>query len=578
MDLYDKISELGKRRSVFFPSFEIYRGLSGFFDYGPVGTLLKHNVENKWRDLFVRHEGMVEIESSIIMPEQVFQASGHLANFTDIMTRCLSCGRAFRTDNLLTESGVQCLDGLSIETLDELVQENRVRCPDCQGELSHSEPFNLMFQVKIGSYLGGVSGYGRPEAAQGQFVDFKRIYVSERERLPLGIAQVGRCVRNEIAPRKGPIRLREFTIIDYEIFLDPEDAVYPRISRVQDDKLGILTIEEQQAGSDRVCYVTVREALDKGMVKNEILCYFMALAVRFLDDLGIPPLKQRLREVLPEERAHYSLQTFDQEVWLERWGWTEVVGHAYRTDYDLRNHMAYSGTDLRVYKAFDKPRKVEKITIKPKMQHLEHEFGKTKALDIATLLSKSDASIIDRELRDKGFYELPGQCPIRLDVACVEFSREEVEEMGRYFVPHVVEPSFGIDRILYALLEYAFVEEKNRIILKIPRDVAAVKASIFPLVNRDNLPETARKIYEVLCDEGFMVEYDASGSIGRRYARADEIGVPICITVDYQTLQDGTVTLRDIYTWKQVRVKAEILPTLLNEYLKKKVDFNQLEA
>ncbi len=576
MDLYDKISDLGKRRGIIFPSFEIYGGVSGFFDYGPVGAPLKHNVEDKWRNVFVHREGMVEIESPTVMPEQVFKASGHLAHFTDIMTRCLRCSRAYRVDNLLTECGVECPDGLNAEELDKLVEENSVICPECGGELTKSEPFNLMFQVKIGSYGSILTGYGRPEAAQGQFINFKRIYASERERFPLGIAQIGRCVRNEIAPRKGPIRLREFTIIDYEVFIDPEDMSYPRIKLVEDYKLRILPVEAQRAKSNETMELTVREVLNRGIVKNEVLCYFMALAVKFLDDLGIPPDKQRLREVLPEERAHYSLQTFDQEVWLERWGWTEIYGHAYRTDYDLRNHMAHSGIDLRVYKTFDKPRPVMKFMVKPRIEQLEFDFGKERASEIADLLTRSDASIIDRELREKGFYELTGQYPRRLNVNHVEILREEVEEAGRYFIPHVVEPSLGIDRTIYAMLEYAYHEQGKRVILKIPRDIAAVKAAVFPLVSKDGLPEAAKKIYEMLLDEDFIVDYDSSGSIGRRYARADEIGIPVCITVDHQTLQDGTVTLRDLYTWRQVRTKVDSLPNLLRDYLRKKLEFDQM--
>ena len=576
MDVYDKISDMGKRRGIIFPSFEIYGGLGGFYDYGPIGTLLKHNIEEKWRNMFVRREGMVELESTIIMPEQVFQASGHLAHFTDLMTRCLSCDRAYRTDQLLSEAGVACSDAMKAEELDTLVSESSIKCPECGGALAKSEPFNLMFQVKIGSYGASLTGYGRPEAAQGQFVDFKRIYTSERERLPLGVAQIGRCVRNEIAPRKGPIRLREFTIVDYEIFVDPENTSYSRIKLVEGYKLRILLAAEQRAGSDKVSEMTVREALDGRVVLNEVLCYFMALAVKFLDDLGVPPEKQRLREVLSEERAHYSLQTFDQEVWLGRWGWTEISGHAYRTDYDLRNHMAHSGVDLRVYKAFETPKKVGKFSVKPEIVELEGDFGKEDAERIAELLAKSDGSIIERELREKGFYEMTGPYPARLTEKHVKITKSESEESGRNFVPHVIEPSFGIDRIIYAMLEYAYTEQKDRVILKIPREVAGKKAAVFPLVNKDGLPEVAKKIHDALIDEGLTVDFDGSRSIGRRYARADEVGVPICITVDYKTLEDGTVTLRDIYTWQQVRTRAIELPSLLRDYLRGKLEFEQL--
>jgi glycyl-tRNA synthetase len=576
MDLYDKISDLGKRRGLFFPAFEIYGGVSGFFDYGPLGSHLKRNIEDAWRHLFVQGEGMVELESTLIMPEQVFQASGHLAHFTDVLTKCADCGRVYRVDHLLLERDIPCPEGLTAKALDKLLRESGGRCPECDGSLSTAEPFNLMFQVDIGSYGGSQRGYGRPEAGQGQFVDFKRIYTSERERLPLGIAQVGRCMRNEIAPRKGPLRLREFTIIDYEVFIDPENLSYTRIHRLKDQPLRLLTAKDQLAERDEVKEVTVEEALAKELVKNEVLCYFMTLAVRFLKDLGVPPEKQRLREQLPEERAHYSEQTFDQEVWLDRWGWTEVSGHAYRTDYDLRNHMAHSGVDLRVYKAFEKPQTLVKVQMKPLMEPLSADFGSAEGERIARLITKADPSIVARELREKGFYEVTGQYPVRVQPRHVEVTREKTEAAGRYFIPHVVEPSFGVDRILYTVLEYAYTERGRRIVLSLPRAIAAVKAAVFPLVRRDGLPEFAKQVHRNLIDEDFIVKYDASGSIGRRYARADEIDVSLCITIDYQSLEDETVTLRDLYTWKQVRAKVSDLPSRLREYFRGKIEFDAL--
>jgi glycyl-tRNA synthetase len=472
--------------------------------------------------------------------------------------------------------GVECREGLSAEELNRLVEEKGIRCPECGGILQGSEPFNLMFQVKIGSYGNSILGYGRPEAAQGQFLDFKRVYTSERERLPLGIAQIGRCVRNEIAPRKGPIRLREFTIIDYEVFVDPENLSYPRISLVKGQKLRILTVEEQCSRGEKAVELTVQEALDLKLVKNEVLCYFMALATQFIQGLGVPYEKQRFREVPPEERAHYSAQTFDQEVWLERWGWTEVAGHAYRTDYDLRNHMAHSNVDLRVRRQLPKPRRVKRFKVTPLVEELTADFGVEDTKTISSLIKRSDPEIVVRELREKGFYEVTGRTPRRIGPRHVEVKEMEVEEKSRSFIPHVVEPSFGVDRIIYAMLEYGYREREGRIVLEIPKDVAGIKAGVFPLVNRDGLPELARHLADTLIDEGLIVTYDESGSIGRRYARADEIGIPICITVDYQTLQDKTVTLRDLYSWAQVRVSIRDLPSLLHDYLKGTLEFNQL--
>jgi glycyl-tRNA synthetase len=302
----------------------------------------------------------------------------------------------------------------------------------------------------------------------------------------------------------------------------------------------------------------------------------MVLASKFLNDLGIPENKQRFREALPEERAHYSQQTFDQEVWLQRWGWTEVSGHAYRTDYDLRNHMTYSGVDLRVYKAFDKPRKVVKNVIKPKMDLIEKDYGVLDAQISANLLSKSDHNIVCRELNEKGFYELMGQRSIKLELKHVDIIVEETVESGRKFIPHVVEPSFGVDRILYAVLEYAYLEKNKRVILGLPIQLAPVRIYVLPLVTKNGLPEKAREIFKMLLDENLTVTYDESDSIGRRYARADEIGVPICITIDYVTLEDNSVTLRDINSWKQVRSDSRNLPNLLREYFKNKLQFDQL--
>jgi glycyl-tRNA synthetase len=576
MDLFDQLSELGKRRAIFYPAFEIYGGMSGFVNYGPVGSLLKQNIEQKWRQRFVYQEGMVELESTIIMPEQAFLASGHVAHFTDFMTRCSQCRKVFRVDLLLHDSKVKGSEGLSQQTLDNLIEKHDVRCPDCQGKLLPSEPFNLMFQTQIGSLDTRQIGFGRPEAGQGQFLDFKRLYLAAREHLPLGIAQVGRCVRNEIAPRKGPIRLREFTIIDYEIFFDPKDPTYPSIEQIQDQRLRILSASEQVSGSDFVRELTVREALAEKVIGNEILCYFMALAIAFLEDLGIPFEKQRLREQLPDEKAHYSEQTFDQEVWLDRWGWTEISGHAYRTDYDLRNHMTHSGEDLRVYKSYETPRPQIQIEVKPIRERLTRDFGNQEADAIIQLLSKTDPVIVAREIRTKNFYEVTQRHPVKLSAQHLDITEKEVEVAGRYFIPHVVEPSFGIDRIVYATLEYAYSREGKRTRLALPRDVAPIKAMVYPLVTRNGLPDTAMNVYRTLLKEGIIVRYDSSGSIGRRYARADEIGVPICVTIDYQSIKDNTVTLRDLYSRKQVRTSIPKLANLLHTYFKKKCEFTNL--
>jgi glycyl-tRNA synthetase len=346
-----------------------------------------------------------------------------------------------------------------------------------------------MFTTTIGPYSEAV-GYGRPEAAQSIFVEFRRLWELARERLPFGVVQIGHALRNEISPRQGPIRLREFTIMDVEFFFDPEEPNCTSLKDVENETLRLVRAEAKLKGEKEAISVTVKEALQKGYIKAEWHAYFMALAQRFLRELGVPDEKQRFKEMLEWERAHYSAQTFDQQIYLERWGWTEVSGHAYRTDYDLKKHMESSGVDMQAFKE------------------------------------------------------------------------------GRRFIPHVVEPSFGSDRLAYVAVEYAYQAKKDRALLSFPRDLAPVQVGVYPLVSKDGLPDKARELFKLLVSKGFTAEYDESGSIGRRYARADEAGTPLGVTIDYDTLKDDTVTIRDRDSWKQVRTEIKALPELLRSYFR----------
>jgi glycyl-tRNA synthetase len=390
---------------------------------------------------------------------------------------------------------------LTLQNVMDELQKHKIRCPACGGDFNKAEQFMTMFTTTIGPYSDSI-GYGRPEAAQGIFVEFKRIFEAARGRLPLGVAQIGRALRNEISPRQGPVRLREFTIIDIEFFLDPEDKKCLIINEVENETLRMLLAENKLKGNLEPVTMTIKEALSKGIIKEEWQAYFMAQAKRFLVELGVPEDKQRFIEKLDYERAHYSMQGFDQEVYLERWGWTEVSGHNYRTDYDLSRHMKASGVDLTAFK--------------------------------------------------------------------------ESEDGGRRFVPHVIEPSFGLDRLVYVVLEYAYTKRAKRTVLSLARDLAPVQVSVFPLVNKDGLLEKADEVYHMLANEGFTLDWDSSGSIGRRYARADEVGTMLGVTVDYTTLEDGTVTLRDRDSWKQVRSKLSELPNLLHDYFRNKINFEDL--
>jgi len=573
-DKFTIIDELARRRGFFWQSYEIYGGVSGFVTYGFLGAKLKQNIENKLRELFVNKLGIIEIEAPIIAPAKVFEASGHVDHFKEPMVECLKCGRRFRADHLLrekTELKEADVEKLSLKELKEAMEKHDVRCPECNGNFGEPKYFLTMFKTTIGPYSEAV-GYGRPEAAQNIFVEFRRLYETAREKLPFGVMQIGHALRNEISPRQGLIRLREFTIIDIEFFFDPEDPNCPLLREVENETLRLVLAESKIRGSEEIVEVTVKEALEKGYIKIPWQAAFMAMAKKLLVELGVPAEKQRFIEKLPWERAHYSLQSFDQEVYVDRWGWIEVSGHAYRTDYDLKQHMQFSGADTRVFKEYEKPVAKEKVEIKPLMAKLGPVF-KNEAQKIAQMLAHENPEDVEASFRERGYYMLGNH---KILPEYVEITRIKMEERGRRFIPHVVEPSFGSDRLVYVTLEYAYRVKDDRVILSFPRDIAPIKVGVYPLVSKDGLPEKALQVYKMLVDEGFTVDYDEAGSIGRRYARADEAGIPLGITIDYETLKDETVTIRDRDTWRQVRNHINRLPELLHKYFRRKIDFEDL--
>jgi len=573
-DRFTIVNELARRRGFYWQSCEIYGGVGGFVTYGPLGVKLKRNIESLLRDQFVKKLGVQEIESPVIAPAEVFEASGHVNHFKEPMIECLKCNKRFRADHLLRELvGISEADAekMDLATLKETILEHNVKCPDCGGDLGEPKQFLTMFKTTIGPYSEAV-GYGRPEAAQGIFVEFKRLVEQAREKLPFGAIQIGRALRNEISPRQGLIRLREFTIADLEFFFDPAKPNCHLLEEVKNETLRFLLTATRQKNSEETVEVTVKEALAKGIVKSEWQIVFMALAKKLLIELGVPAEKQRFIEKFPWERAHYSLQSFDQEVLVDRWGWIEVSGHAYRADYDLKSHMQHSKADLTIYKEYETPVETEQITVKPIMAKLGPVF-KNETSKVAEALVKTDGEQLETALKREGKCLLEGY---KILPEYVTISHQKQVERGKHFIPHVVEPSFGIDRLFYVTLEYAYNIKKDRTILSFPRKIAPVQVGVYPLVNKDNLPNKAFEIYTLLVNEGFMAEYDDAGAIGRRYARADEAGLQLGITIDYKTLEDNTVTIRDRDTWKQVRTSVQDLTSRLHDYFKTKIDFEQL--
>ncbi len=552
-DKYEQVIELAKRRGFLWSSFELYGGTAGFYDYGPLGAMLKRRVENIWRDIFVINEGYYEIEAPTIGVEDIFIASGHVGGFSDPLTECSKCHEAFRADHLV-QNVVNMPDTLSADELTEVIGKNDIKCPECGGRLGTVYEFNLMFKTSIGPGSKRM-GYLRPETAQGMFVDFPRLLKFYRDHLPFGATQIGKAYRNEISPRQGVIRLREFTQAEAEIFIDPRDKTHPKFGEVADITINLYSREGQEAGESRK--MSISEAVSNGIIAHEFLGYCLARTYQFLIRVGVSPEKLRFRQHMKDEMAHYAADCWDAEILSDRFGWVEVVGIADRTDYDLKAHAKQSETELSVYVPYDTPKKVERFAVKPNMGILGPRF-KGKAGKIAAALRELKPHELSSEIIE---LTVDGE-RIKLEKDVVSFESVSEEVHGESIIPHVIEPSFGIDRTIYSLLEHSYFEEKaieegeedeTRIVLRLPPEVAPVQAAVLPLLTRDELVKPAMEIANSLRKAGILVAFDESGTIGRRYRRNDEIGTPYSITVDFRTLDDGTITIRDRDTMKQVR-------------------------
>ncbi|RLG26690.1 glycine--tRNA ligase [Methanosarcinales archaeon] len=571
-DLYDRVIELARRRGFLWNSFELYGGAAGFYDYGPLGAILKRAVEDLWREFFVLREGFFEIESPTIGIEDVFRASGHLSGFSDPITECIKCNEPFRADHLL-EGIVSDADGMSTKELEELIRSHNISCPECSGELGGVYDFNLMFETTIGPGKGR-RGYLRPETAQGMFVNFPRLLRFYREKLPFGAVQIGKSYRNEISPRQGVLRLREFTQAEAEIFIDPTDKTEPRFKDVASSELTLYPASIQEAGEEPI-QMRLGEAVAEGTIAHESLAYYINLTYEFLTASGIDPKRLRFRQHRDDEMAHYAADCWDAEAYLDRFGWVELVGIADRTDYDLQAHTRVSGMELGVFKEYEKPKRQKVIKIKPKMNYIGPKFKK-RAKQVVKTLEKLSLGEISGETIT---IEVDGE-EIRLgsEAFTIETLIEEIS--GEKIIPHVVEPSFGLDRIIYTILEHSYreetVEDEVRKVMELPEKIAPIKAAVLPLLTKDELITPAKKIETKLKENGIQTTYDDSGTIGRRYRRNDEIGTPYAITIDYTTLEDETVTIRDRTTMKQIRRPIKEIEYLITRLIRREEKFNVL--
>ena len=557
---HDKMMNIARKRGFLWPSFEIYSGVSGFTDYGPLGASLKNNIMQKWRKQYIAGEGFHEIEGPTVMPKEVLKASGHVDNFTDPMTKCNDCGEVEEAIGIDVES-------LPNEEMDKIVEDNNIKCPSCGGSLANIWNYNLMFKTQIGA-KGDKTGYMRPETAQGIFILFKRLSRFFKNKLPFAAVQLGKSYRNEISPRQGVIRLREFTQAEAEIFLDPEDKTHPKFSKIADETL-YLASQDVQLNEKETLELTAQEALDQGIVSSETLIYQLYLAKKFLNEIGIKDEVLRFRQHLPGEMAHYALDCWDVECLTDKYGWVEIIGIADRGDYDLTAHSKFSNEELDIYKEFDEPKLIKKTVIKPNLKKFGPAFkgDSPKIKTYIENLSEDEVSNIKSSIEADGKFtlELDGSYEILEEHLIFEDIEEEIK--GEKIIPHVIEPSFGIDRILYCTLLHSFKETEEKDYFQFAKEIAPIQVSVFPLMNKDGLGEIAVEITHELREAGFTVDNDTSGTIGKRYARADEVGVPIAVTVDFDTKEDNTVTIRDRDTEKQERVEIGVLKEVIKEKL-----------
>jgi len=443
MDLFENIVALAKRRGFVFPSSEIYGGLANVWDWGPAGTLFKNNIRDLWWKQFVlERDDVVGIDSATILRPEVWESSGHVIGFNDALVDCKSCKNRMRADHLIEDALKDIkVEGLPFEELDILIKKNNIKCPKC-GEVNWTNvrKFNQLVEVKLGALEEGKqTAYLRGEIAQGIFMNYKNVLNSTRVKIPFGIAQVGKAYRNEITMGQFTHRSFEFDLMEFEYFINPSD--WKEVFKMWQDKMWDFALS-----------------------------------------LGIDEKKLRIREHEEFERSHYSKKTVDIE-YEYPFGFKEMFGIAYRTDFDLKNHMKYSGVDMT--------------------------------------------------------YTDP--------------------TTSKKFIPHVVEPTFGLSRLAGILLFDAYKKDKERVFLKFSPKIAPYKIAVFPLLaNKPELVKKARAVY-MLLSTNYSCSWDDRGNIGKRYFAQDEIGTPWCVTIDFDTLKDGTVTIRDRDTTKQEKVKIDNL-------------------
>ncbi|MFC1728387.1 glycine--tRNA ligase [Nanoarchaeota archaeon] len=487
----DEMAVFCKKKGFVYPAAEIYGGLSGFFDYGPLGTELNNAIKASWWKKFVQdRDDVIGIDGSVITHQKIWEASGHLTGFSDLMITCSKCNTKVRADQYLEEhikkgniKDELVLEGITDEEINKVIKAYDLKCPKCKSDFKEAKSFNLMFPINVGAGKESDStSYLRGETAQVIFANFKLLTETNRLKLPFGIAQVGKAFRNEISPRDFLFRVREFEQMEIEFFVHPEkQEECPYYDEIKNMKINYFDNKnESQTTIDTI-------------PANKWLKYWLGKEYEWFLEYGITPENLRVRQHSKNELAHYATSCFDIEYKFP-FGWKEIYGNADRGCFDLSQHQNHS---------------------------------------------KKSMEIFDEETKQK-------------------------------VLPVVAsEPSQGVGRAFLAFLFDAYTQnEKGEIVLRLDPRFAPTKAAVFPLVNKPELIKIAKEISQELGKE-FNTTYDQSGSVGRRYARNDEAGTPYCITVDFDSLKDKSVTIRDRNTTEQKRVKIEHLREILAKLINK---------
>jgi glycyl-tRNA synthetase len=464
------------------------------------------------------------------------------------------------------------IDNYDGPELGELIKKYNIVNPGTGTPLEPPVSFNLMFSTSIGP-SSNLPGYLRPETAQGQFLNFSKLLEYNNAKMPFASASIGKSFRNEISPKSGLLRVREFLMAEIEHFVDPQLKDHPRFSEVSDEvSLHFLPKEVQQSGKTHLTTKTVGEAVKEGMVDNQTLGYFLARIYLFLTELGVDPGKLRFRQHMPNEMAHYATDCWDAEL-LTSYGWVECVGCADRSAYDLTVHSKRTGQELIVRENLEKPIVWEQWDVDVDKKWLGPSFRKDakKVEDAIAATSQADREVLAAKKKDGQpvIVTVNGLGEVKLDK--VNIIKRRKQQNIREYTPNVIEPSFGIGRILYSLIEHIYYtrpEDAARGVLAFPPKVAPTKVLIVPLSQSKEFEPVVDKISREMRRQGISNRVDASSAtIGRRYARNDELGTPFGLTVDFQTLKDSTVTLRERDSMKQVRGSIEDIITVIKNII-----------